>query len=163
MKHVIILLILGAFLLLIGIYILHNVDPISKDKILEYSETQGFLTDNEVIDNIDQLIEKGMIFRMLDPKNIFAFLLVFSSSFICFFSAIHISIDKMFFKKFYETPNVLAAYRRGILICLCSVGIFFLKLISSLTTYNAIAIILLCVFSELFITGIYRERNNKKQ
>lgn len=161
MKHIFILSILGAFLLLIGVYIINNVNPLSQERVLEYAKSEGYLTDNQIINNIDVMIDKGMIFRMIEPKNLFVFFLVFSSSFICFFAAIHISIDKLFFKKFYESPNIIAAYRRGAFICIAVIGIFFLKLISSLYWYNAFAIILLCFFIEVFITGISKEKKIK--
>lgn len=161
MKHVLILIVLGFFLLFIGIYILDDVSPFLKDPMIDYASNQEYLTDNQLINSIDSIIDKGLIFRMLDWKNITVFFLVYASSFISFFASIHISIDKFFFKKFYQPPNYFAAYRRGILISVIFIGLFFLRLINILDWYNALAIIALVILIEVFTMGIIREKSIK--
>jgi hypothetical protein len=161
MRHVLILFILGIFLSLIGIYISTNISPFYEERIIEYAKGAGYLTDNELVDGIDLLIKRGLIFRMLDSKNMIAFILVWSSAFVCFFTGLHLSIDKILFKKFYESPNISQAYRRGIFIAIIFIGLFFLRLVESLYWYNALAIILLMFFIEILISSIARERKFK--
>ncbi len=157
MKYAFISFVLSIFLVFIGIYITNSLTPFVEENLLDYAESQEFLTDNEVVNSIETMIDKGIIFRMLDWKNVTVFLLVFCGAFTAFFSSLHIFFDKLFFKKFEESPNYFAAIRRGLLICFVVVGIFFLRLILNLYWYNAIALVLLAVFIEIFTAGITKK------
>jgi Ca2+/Na+ antiporter len=155
----VILILLGTFLLFIGIYITQNVSPFSETKMLSYASEQGFLTDNELLLSIDSMIDRGIIFRMMEGKNVFVFLLVWSSMFISYFAAVHMALDKFFFRKFYQSANIAAAYRRGIFIVAVFIGFIFLRLIDSFYWYNALALILLALFLEIFISGLLKEKH----
>lgn len=159
MKHISILILLGTFLLFIGLYITQNVSPFSEAKMLLYASEQGFLTDNDLLLSIDTMIERGIIFRMLEGKNVFVFLLVWSSMFISYFAALHMALDKFFFRKFYQSANIAAAYRRGVFIAAIFIGLVFLRLIDSFYWYNALALVLLALFLEIFISGLLKERH----
>ena len=157
MKYAFISFVLSIFLVIMGVYITTSITPFVEENVIDYAETQEFLTDNEVVNSIENMIEKGIIFRMLDWKNVGVFFLVYCGAFTALFASIHIFIDKLFFKKFEETPNYFAAVRRGLLICFVFIGIFFLRLILNLYWYNTIALILLAVFIEIFTTGVSKK------
>jgi hypothetical protein len=158
MKHAFIVFLVGVFLIIIGVNITQKVLPFSEEEIISFAEEKGYLTDNELINGLDELIDRGLIFRMIDSKSLTAFLLVWSSAIVCIFASFHLAIDKFFFKQFYQPPNAFKAYRRGALIALCLLGIFFLRMLDSLEWYNALAIFLLAVFLELFISGLTKEK-----
>lgn len=158
MKHAFIVFLVGIFLIIIGVNITQKVLPFSEDEMIAFAEEKGFLTDNELINGLDELIDRGLIFRMIDSKSLTAFLLVWSSAIICIFASIHLAIDKFFFKQFYQPPNAFMAYRRGGLIALSLLGLFFLRMLDSLEWYNALAIFLLALFLELFVSGLTKEK-----
>lgn len=162
MKYVLVSFFLSVVLVIIGFYITSSLSPFVDESVLGYAETQNLLTDNEVISNIDEMIDKGIIFRMLNWKNLSVFFLVFGGAFTALFSSVHIFIDKLFFKRLNESPNFFAAIRRGLLICFVAIGLFFLRLILNLYWYNAIALILLAVFIEIFTSGIIKNNNEKE-
>lgn len=76
MKYAFISFVLSIFLVFIGIYITNSLTPFVEENLLEYAKSQEYLTDNEVVNSIETMIDKGIIFRMLDWKNVTVFLLV---------------------------------------------------------------------------------------
>jgi hypothetical protein len=158
MKHAFIVFLVGIFLIIIGVNITQKVMPFSEEQIIAFAQEKGYLTDNELLNGLDEIIDRGLIFRMIDSKSLIAFLLVWSSAIVCIFASFHLAIDKFFFKQFYQPPNAFNAYRRGALIALCLLGLFFLRMLDSLEWYNALAIFLLAVFIELFVSGLSKEK-----
>ena len=68
---------------------------------------------------------------------------------------IHVSIDKLFFRKFYEEPNLLVAIRRGFLLGFLFAGYFWLRVFDSWMWHIVLFYTALIILIEAFIMTVY--------
>lgn len=118
----------GGFLLN---YFFDELSPINQD-VLERIVIQEEIEigDEGILYNvIEELIASGR-WPIIVNSNIYTVLTIIFISLSCFFIAVHISVDKLFFKKFYETPNYHQAIRRGIIITLFTLSVITWRLLS---------------------------------
>jgi len=69
---------------------------------------------------------------------------------------LHITIDKLFFRKFYEQPSVQLALRRGVLVCFGLVSVFIYRLFAA-EWYLVVLTIVLLIIVELMISRMAPE------
>lgn len=116
MKYFIVILTVGIFFLGIFFYFLNNTSPFQIELLQEKVNEAGIRKDDWESFNsfLESSIENGTIQNYLTGDIILVYLsLCVGASFV--FSALHLGLDKLFFKKFYESPSKIDAIRRGIL------------------------------------------------
>jgi hypothetical protein len=102
--------------LLVFVYLVQNLSPWQQEAVDQYIEEFNISTGAEFEEFIKDSISAGIIFDYLDIKNVLVLIDFASISFISLFTAFHIFIDKLFFKKPYEEPSLNTALRRSIWI-----------------------------------------------
>jgi len=131
MKQFIVFLVIGIFFGLFSKYILSSPDisPLNVDMVQQLVTDKGIGPDDskKLDEEIQNLINRGLIINYLSTN---AYLLGFSllASILCFFVCIHLFVDKLFFKNFYEQASLFIALRRGLLLCISIGAIVFFKL-----------------------------------
>lgn len=110
-----------------GFYIFKTVPPFNLSRVQEIAnlyklEKGDFDRLNEII---DLELSKGDLGLLLSPNfYLFMFCIICGTFFL--FISIHLSIDKLFFKKFFEPPSYLNAIRRSFWILLTIIfGVYF--------------------------------------
>lgn len=129
MKRFVILVALGSFLLVIARYFYLNFSPLNLDKI------QSLIVDSNIrpgdwesLDGtIINLINSHRILDFLSPNAFIGFFTALVGG-VLIFIAIHLLIDKFFFKNYFEKASVFDATRRGVIIGIVISVIFYLRL-----------------------------------
>jgi Ca2+/Na+ antiporter len=131
-----------------------NLEEVEKAKIQFSLETA------EQFDAfVEDSIQLGLITQLLNLNNIVIWLALLGAGVISGFMSVHLFIDKMFFKRFFEPPDLWLAARRGVIIYLAMVALVILRLIAALFWYNALSVVLLAFLIELGITSFLKNRN----
>ncbi len=163
MKVAITVLILGIFLLGAGIYTINTINPLNTDKINALIEERGILkSQKEEFENLVQSILSGPNVLTYLSTSFTTVMLIISIScgFIC--GGLHLVIDKLFFKKFFEPPLYVPAVRRGVMVvigilCYCYVKIMYLNPAFFFILLLAILII------ELLVVNGKKSHNEKSE
>lgn len=141
MKKVLLSLIITAFFGILFYYLLSSVSPWNREKVFEYLE-KFEITHGEDFDKfINDTLEAGLILDYLDLKNVIIIFITGAATFTGLFASLHLLIDKLFFKKFFEEPNVVNAIRRGIWFPVLFLIFTLVKLIGGFTSINIIFLI----------------------
>lgn len=108
-------------------------------------------------EEIRSLIDRGLIINYLSSN---AYLLAISllASVMCFFVCIHLFIDKLFFKNFYENASIFIAMRRGLLLCI-SIGAIVLFNLYRVESY----VLFLVPIAAVTIEGVFMFNSKNKQ
>jgi len=151
MRKALIALGIAGFLGVLIVYILYNFSPYDNAKLVDMASIFGVPNAIELTDNINNLIDYGLIFSLIDPK-LFYILLVLSFVFtLSFVSGVHMLIDKLFYKKFYEEPKTWPALRRGLLVYIILLSLVLFRLIGVLSILNALSILVMGVIAEVLL------------
>lgn len=155
MKKALIVLVVSAFLLGLIVYIGFNFSPYDNTKLTDIATAVGFSDPSILTDNVDDMVAYGLVFSLIDVK-VFAVMVILSFAFVVtLVGGIHMLVDKLFYKKFYEEPRIWPAVRRGVIIYLVIFGIMFFRLVGGLMLQNAALIILLGVILELLLSKFF--------
>lgn len=129
MKRVVILLALGVFLLFFARYFFINFSPFNLTSLQHLIEANNIKPgDWEALNStIQVLIDKNQILSYLS-NNAYIASAVLIAGILCIFVAVHLVIDKFFFKNFYEKASLFDAVRRSFLFCTALSLTVFLKL-----------------------------------
>ncbi|HLD03142.1 MAG TPA: hypothetical protein VJC17_00015 [Candidatus Dojkabacteria bacterium] len=165
MKKPIILGIIAAFFTVIFVYATTTLSPWDKDKFSEFSVQYDIKSQDQLLVNFDSIVNSGLVLKLLHTRNVLIWAVLFGLALVLGFASVHSFIDKLFFRKFFEEPSLVKAFRRGIFIFLAFLGVVFLRLIGGLYWYNAAAIIALFIALELVIrnTQLHRTKVISRQ
>lgn len=153
-RTITIFLALSLLLSLIGYYFILNTTPIKFEKLEQIIQRESIPQDSEeeLWAYVDSEIEKGYIFEYLSNE---AYIVVALLSFSVFFTltSIHLLIDKLFFKKFFQKPSMFNACRRSAVLILSFFGFSGLYLINSewyvYTFFPVLVVLLEIIFSSI--------------
>lgn len=122
----------GVTLSVIALFYIRSHSPFDIDKLQTYAvENEIAEDDNEsLLFLIRDLKEEGRITEYLSTSAYAGFGIVVAAL-MFFFSCIHLAIDKLFFKEFYENPSVYLAVRRTIFFGLTCFGIIYFIIINA--------------------------------
>ncbi len=159
-KRITIFFILGIFFGVFAFYFTNQFSPFNVSKIQDYADEHE-IPDEEVLTNeLKTLIDEGEILDYLSSNAYIAFVMTLLSFFFLL-SAIHLTIDKLFFKKFYEPASMFDALRRSLIV------VVVLGILVYLNLYGADALtmagvgviaILIEVFTFWYLrSGIYKK------
>jgi hypothetical protein len=148
MKRISIALFLAALTGGLILYVMSHFPPYDFEKLKQING-QSTVDVSVLTDNIDQMIEYGLVLPIIDTKIIGIISLLGFIFIVSLISGLHMLVDKLFYKKFYEEPRTWPALRRGVLIFLMSFGLVFFRLIGGLNFANAFLVIFLCLILEI--------------
>jgi len=158
MKKPIILAIIAIFFILVFVYATTTLSPWDKGKFNEFTNQYGIKNQTDLLENFNSIVDTGLTLKLISTRNVLIWLVLLAQAIIFGFAAIHTLIDKLFFKKFFEQPSLVIAFRRGFFLYLIFLGILFLRLIGGLYWYNGLAIAALFIGLELAITNLQRHK-----
>ncbi|MBN1915696.1 hypothetical protein JW796_01715 [Candidatus Dojkabacteria bacterium] len=153
------------FVVFIGVlyYIVTILSPWDEQAVNQAVDRFGLLTGSEFQEFVIEGIENGSVFYLLNIKNVIAIGVVLLVVIVSGFSALHLFIDKLFFRKFYENPSVFSSIRRGTILGLLVESLVLLRLNGSFETYIVAGCIVLTALIEvLFLTILDRRKNTEK-
>lgn len=158
MKKVVISTVVFVFSLILLLYLYQSISPWNTDLINDYIEKFSIDTGREFEEFIDDSIKAGIIFDYLDIKNvlilhIFTFLTITS-----FISTIHMFVDKLFFKKFFEEPDVSVAIRRSIWVSIILFMFNFIRVFGVLSIFY-IVIVLIVIIIIILVELSFAKKN----
>jgi small-conductance mechanosensitive channel len=158
MKKILIFFVLGIFFAALANYLVSNTSPFDLEKL------QKFSIDQEISDNdwekfdseIKEILDKGLIFNYLSGNAYLVALLILGSLF-CFFAVLHLIIDKLFFKEYFEPPSLFDAIRRGIFFCAALSLIVLMRLYAVRDNYYLFIIPLFFLLFDYVFTKYFKE------
>ncbi len=153
MRKYFILLILSIFFAGVTYYLLQTLNPFDVEKINQLAASQNITVVQELKEVQAELIQKGLILEYLDIRHLIIILLVGSLSIISAFTFLHIVVEKIVFRKFYQQPAVYTAVRRGSLLCLAIVTTIIYRFYAAEIYLTLVTWLLLFVL-EVIITRV---------
>jgi hypothetical protein len=155
-----------ALLLVTGVllfsYTLNSRDLINWDLLQERLERSEIETQSETVELVRDLYDRGVLVQYLEVESLVV--MAIAIYFIVFggISSVHITVDKFFFKKFYQSPDILTAVRRGLLWGGLALVYFYL-LVNNLLQISLLAIALVVVaLLEILFSSMQRNRSAKQ-
>jgi hypothetical protein len=129
MRRFFLYFVLGFILILSSFFLAQNLSPFQMEKIEELIIQNDIVNEDfERLDSIVyELVRRGLILSYLS-ENTYIVLFCFLLGIFFVFISIHLFLDKLIFKKFYEEPSNFNAIRRAILLILSIVLFLFSKL-----------------------------------
>ncbi len=142
-------LVVSAFVFgYIAQYLFVSTSPWDKEKLIADFGRDEVVSQDQAIVFLDDAIELGLVSKYLNFINLGLLLLFSSLSVGCVIVFVHLVIDKLFFKKFYEEPNLKQALRRAALANLFIVLLILLRLFALLDIYTGLIFLAIVIFVE---------------
>jgi hypothetical protein len=125
-------ILVGITFSVIALFYIRSHSPFNIDKLQEYAVEKEVAEDDDeaLIALIRELVESGGVVDYLSP-NAYAGFGIVIAALMSFFSALHFTVDKLFFKEFYENPSIYLAVRRTIFFGITCAGIVYFILINA--------------------------------
>ena len=87
----------------------------------------------------------------LDTKNVIVVSIVACLAIMSNFAVVHLIIDKLFFRRFYEKPKTFLAYRRGILLGILFSGFAWLQILDLKQWHIRLLFVFLVILIEILL------------
>ncbi len=158
MKNIFIFLVINILALGVLLYLLDNLPLFEKEQIQLLEEKYNVVSNEEFYAFIEQLKAKGFLYDIINKQNFWTMIFVVFVTIFSFCNFVHLLIDKLFFKSFYQEPSLPPSLRRSIIISILILSIFFLKFFALLDPLFVVLFILIFILLEL----IFRENKTEK-
>jgi cbb3-type cytochrome oxidase subunit 3 len=128
MKIAFLSFVLSIFFIALTYYFYTYESPFRKEKLNELITAQKIEPDEqELLDQeINFVLEHGLVLEYLST-NAYIAIISLILSLVCFFLAVQLVIDKLFFKTLIEPPDYKLGLRRSVLLMLSLLFFFYLK------------------------------------
>lgn len=158
MKFMIISTLLALSGVFLFFYTINTRDILDWERLDQRLEDRDIKTQDETVDFVVDYYRRGLLSEYINKGNVgimglSLFLIVFGG-----FSLLHLILDKLFFKKFYQEPEVVTAMRRGILFGLLPVGVGALVVYNILELSLVLTFVLILVCVEFVLAGILKPK-----
>lgn len=158
MRKSLISLLIAIFFLVLLVFVSYNYSPFESSGLENIIQRYGITEADEFREVILKSVDLGVVWEFLDLRVVVAWSLALAGVVISFFVFLHLTIDKLFFKQFFEQPDLLTALRRGVLIFFVVYMFLGLHLMGALVWYTAVIAILLLVIFEVGVIYLGRGR-----
>lgn len=157
MKRIIIFFFIGVFFIFISKYIFENFTPFNKDALQELITSQNIQPGqwDQLNQELLNLVQRGLILDYLSPNAYIGLGSVLVSIF-SFFVSIHLIIDKIFFKDYFEPALLSDAIRRGIFLLAALILIAYTKLLH-VELYIIALIPVVFIILEIFYQSYFKK------
>jgi len=149
MKRVLIALLISIFFILLLTFISYTYSPFDQTGLENIINRYGITEENEFRQVVSRSVELGIAWEFIHVPNLIAWLVALAGACISLFASIHMFVDKLFTKKFFEPPELIPAIRRGILVFFVIFILIILQLLGALVWYTVAISILLLVSLEI--------------
>lgn len=143
MKRGLISLLIAIFFALLVVFITANYSPFSPEGLDNIIQRYGITEEAEFREILTRSIELGVAWEFINIQSLVAWILAVAGFVIFGFASIHLTIDKLFFKQYYEKPDILPAIRRGTLFFFVIFVLFMLQLLGAFVWYTVLITVLL--------------------
>jgi hypothetical protein len=162
MRRAFIALFLGLIFGLSAFYFLSNSSPFDLDKVKEVGKYYQIQEDADFASKLDYFISNGLIWQVLDKKTFFTALFLGGATISSILAALHLFLDKLFFRKFHEEPRLVPAIRRSLLPVIFIAGMVYFRLLNAFIWYNVLLLFILLTGIEVLVTVFGRRRKNNQ-
>lgn len=152
----------SIFFLILFVYLTNSISPWNQTAVSEAIDVYDINSGENFTVFIDEVLELGLIWELISIKNLVIWISVLGGAFVSMFISIHMIIDKLFFRKFFEEPDFWMAFRRGFLIYLAFSSLLILRLIAGLVWYNALAVVILGAAIEMGFVYYHSHKKEKQ-
>jgi hypothetical protein len=150
--------VLTALLSILGaLLIFHTVNT---QQLLNWAQWEPVLQERKV-ETQDQAVKlavdyyrRGLLPEYLNQRAVLAFMVGLGMLLTGLFATLHIAADKLFWKKFYEQPNIVLALKRGAIFAAVPVILFYLGVWNLLDWMMLGLVIVAAIFLELISNSI---------
>jgi hypothetical protein len=158
-RKVLIFFCISLFCAFLAYYLITQYSPFDLQKVQELIQQKQIEESNIALLNqeFETLKSEGLLINYLSPIAIGAFLLL-AGGVVSAVIAFHLSIEKLFFRKFYEEPDFKVALRRALIIGLGFAAIIALQVLG----YDNQFLIFPVVIGILIEFGFYITRQSRK-
>jgi hypothetical protein len=157
-------MIISTLLALSGVFLFFYT--INNKDVLDWSRLDGRLQERRIESQVEtkefvvDYYRRGLLTEYIDMQNAgllggAMFLTVFGAT-----SLLHLIIDKLFFKKFYQEPEVVTALRRGLILAVLPVGLGILLIYNILEPVLIGTFLLILVCLEFVLAGVFKPKVN---
>lgn len=151
MKRVLIALLISIFFILLLAFISYTYSPFDQSGLENIINRYGITEEDEFREVVSRSVELGIAWEFIHLPNLIAWLVALAGACVSLFASVHMFIDKLFTKKFFEQPELVPAIRRGIFVFLVLFILITLQLLGALVWYTVAISILLLIFCEVII------------
>lgn len=159
MKTVVIAFTTALFFTVLFLYVSTTLSPWNMEAVNQTILQNDLKTSHEFTTLIEEIIDLGLLWQVIDLRNLLTWFFLFGFAIVSIFSSLHMLFDKLFFKRWFEKPTITNAIRRGLLFYLLILAILLLRLLAGLYWYNVIGVIALVIVIELVIQNIQSHKN----
>lgn len=132
MRRVLLYLIFGISFISLGVFLVGELSPFDSSKIEELIVSENIVSgDIESLNQrLSEIEERGLLINYLSENAYIVGGIILLGIFMLF-TGIHLVVDKIFFKNFYEKPSHFDALRRALLLCISITALAYSKLTNS--------------------------------
>ncbi len=159
MKYVLSLFLISLVLIYLAIFFVKNQSPFDKGRLMADLSQYSIETNRDTLKYLSKSYELGLLVDYIDWKNFLTTLFLISLSVIFSIATLHSFIDKLFFKKFYQVPNLFLSFLRGIELTTLGIIILILKLTATFDIIIIIPVVVLLLLIDHLIVSL---RQNSK-
>ncbi len=156
MRKSLISLLIAVFFSVLLTFISYSYSPFDNTGLENIVQRYGITEEAEFREIIAKSVDLGVVWEFLDLRVLTAWSVALAGLVISFIVFLHLTIDKLFFKQFFEQPDVLIALRRGALIFFVVYMFLGLHLMGALVWYTAVITILLLTIFEVGVVYLGR-------
>ncbi len=161
MKVIIISLALLIAGLLVSILILENTEIINWSAVETDAVFIDLASQSKFTNSLELAYISGLLPMYLNTGPWLGILISIFIFILGLVSFIHLLIDKLFYKKFYEEPNWRLAFRRSIMVGILTIVILILAIFNFINFAIIILLILGFILLELFLYSIIQKNEGK--
>lgn len=143
-------------------YFINNLTVWNQSKIEEYIERFDIKTNEDFRDFIQESEEAGIIFDYLNLRNVIIVHLIGLIAAISSLALVHMIVDKLFFKKFFEEPNVYTAVRRASWIPILIFIFNIIRIVGGLNVYYLVFVLIIGIIFAFIEFGYSTKPKNSQ-
>lgn len=147
MRKSLISLLIAIFFSVLLVFVSYNYSPFEDSGLENIIQRYGITEVDEFREVVSRSVALGVVWEFLNFRVVIAWSVALAGVVISFVVFLHLTIDKLFFKQFFEQPDLLTALRRGVLLFFVVYMFLGLHLLGAFAWYTAsITILLLAIF-----------------
>ena len=148
MRTIFITLIISLCFFGVFSYLLDNLPLFGEEELNKVEEMYGVVTQEEFDSLFLTFKESGLVLELVNKNNFYAMVISFFLFVSTTITAIHLFVDKLFFKRFYEQPSMKLAIRRSLIFSLFIFLAMILHLFALLDVLTGVLLLVPTLFIE---------------
>lgn len=160
MRRVLIYLVFGITFISIGLFLAGELSPFDTSKIEELIISENIVSgDLETLNSkLSEIEERGLLLNFFSENAYIVGGIILLGIFMLF-AGIHLVIDKIFFKNFYEKPSHFDALRRAFLLIISITSLAYSKITNADEILFVLSILTPIMFEIVF--KLYFKKDNQ--